>query len=49
MSSYIDNKVVKSFWFHISDDYCFGRNIYTYTNPPKYEEEHDDDDEEENE
>jgi hypothetical protein len=36
-----NNEVLKSFWFHISDDYRSGRCIYTYTNPPKYEEEND--------
>jgi hypothetical protein len=32
-----NTEVVKSFWFHISDDYRSGRSIYTYTKPPKYE------------
>jgi hypothetical protein len=44
-----NTEVVKSFWFHIIDDYRSGRSIYTYTNPPKYEEENDDNDEEESE
>jgi hypothetical protein len=30
---------IKSFWFHISNDYRSGRSIYTYTKPPKYENE----------